>query len=77
MTGTAPARPTLPDRPVLELGSGLCRDRQGVKDKTYKVGWDYFDADTGGLGLFGFMEGQTPTKGVADLPPKWSRKSRI
>jgi basic membrane protein A and related proteins len=41
---------------------------QGVKDKTYKVGWDYFDADTNGMGLYGFMEGQTPTKGVADLP---------
>lgn len=36
--------------------------------KTYKVGWDYFDADSGGLGLLGFMEGQELTKGVADLP---------
>jgi basic membrane protein A len=43
---------------------------KGVMDKTYKVGWDYFDADTGALGLFGFMEGQTPTKGVSDLPPE-------
>lgn len=41
---------------------------KGVKDKTYKVGWDYFDADANGMGLYGFMEGQTPTKGVADLP---------
>ena len=24
----------------------------------------------GGLGLYGFMEGQTPTKGVSDLPPE-------
>jgi basic membrane protein A and related proteins len=37
---------------------------------TYKPGWQYFDADTGGLGLFGFMEGQTLTKGEADLPPE-------
>jgi len=40
----------------------------GVIDKTYKVGWDYFDADTGSLGLFGFMEGQTLTKGLSELP---------
>jgi basic membrane protein A and related proteins len=35
---------------------------------TYKPGWEYFDADSGALGLYGFMEGQTPTSGVADLP---------
>ncbi len=34
---------------------------------TYTPGWDYFDADTGGLGLFGFMEGETLTSGVARL----------
>jgi basic membrane protein A and related proteins len=43
---------------------------KGVSDKTYKVGWDYFDADSGGLGLYGFMEGQQLTKGEADLPPE-------
>lgn len=36
---------------------------------TYTPGWEYFDADTGGLGLYGFMEGETLTPGVADLPP--------
>jgi basic membrane protein A len=36
--------------------------------KTYKPGFDYFDADSGALGIFGFMEGQQPTKGMADLP---------
>ncbi len=41
-----------------------------VIDGTYKPGWDYFDADTGGMGLFGFMEGETPTKGVTELPPE-------
>ena len=41
---------------------------KAVQDKSYKVGWDYFDADSGGLGLYGFMEGETPTKGVAELP---------
>ena len=41
---------------------------QGIIDKTYKPGFDYFDADSGALGLFGFMEGQQPTKGMQDLP---------
>jgi basic membrane protein A len=41
---------------------------QGVIDKTYKPGFDYFDADSGSLGLFGFMEGQTMTKGESELP---------
>jgi basic membrane protein A len=41
---------------------------EGVKAGTYTPGWDYFDAETGGLGLFGFMEGETPQPGVADLP---------
>ncbi len=40
----------------------------GVIDGSYKPGWDYFDADTGSLGLYGFMEGQTLTPGVAELP---------
>ena len=35
---------------------------------TYTPGWDYFDADTGGLGLYGFMEGEELTPGVAELP---------
>jgi basic membrane protein A and related proteins len=39
-----------------------------VKAKTYKAGYEYFDADTQSLGLFGFMEGQTPQPGVKDLP---------
>jgi basic membrane protein A len=36
---------------------------------TYKPGWDYFDADTGALGLYGFMQGQELTDGLKDLPP--------
>jgi basic membrane protein A len=39
-----------------------------VKAKTYKAGYEYFDADSGSLGLFGFMEGQTPQPGIKDLP---------
>jgi basic membrane protein A len=41
---------------------------KGVIDKTYKPGFDYFDADSGSLGLFGFMEGQQLTKGESELP---------
>ncbi len=41
---------------------------KGVIDKSYKPGFDYFDADSGSLGLYGFMEGQSPTKGMEDLP---------
>jgi basic membrane protein A and related proteins len=37
---------------------------------TYKPGWEYFDADSGSLGLWGFMEGQTMTSGEKDLPPE-------
>ena len=36
--------------------------------QTYTAGWQYFDADSGGLGLYGFMEGQTLQPGVAELP---------
>ena len=41
---------------------------KGVIDKSYKPGFHYFDADSGALGLYGFMEGQQPTKGLQDLP---------
>jgi basic membrane protein A and related proteins len=43
---------------------------EGVIAGTYVPGWDYFDAETGALGLFGFMEGQKLTKGMQDLPPE-------
>ena len=35
---------------------------------TWVGGWDYFDADVGGMGLLGFMEGETLQPGVAELP---------
>ena len=41
---------------------------EGVVDKTYKPGFDYFDADAGAMGIYGFMEGQSLTKGESDLP---------
>jgi basic membrane protein A len=40
------------------------RSREG----TWVGGWDYFDGDVGGLGLYGFMEGETPRPGVEGLP---------
>ncbi len=43
---------------------------EGVIDGTYEVGWHYFEADTGGLALFGFMEGEELTPGMKDLPPE-------
>lgn len=35
---------------------------------TWKGGWEYFDGDSGALGLYGFMEGETLMPGVAELP---------
>jgi basic membrane protein A len=54
--------------PYWNWGPAYTRIAKGVQDKSYKVGFDYFDADSGSLGLYGFMEGQTPTKGAAELP---------
>ncbi len=41
---------------------------QGTMDGTYVPGFQYFSADEAGMGLFGFMEGQSPQPGVSDLP---------
>jgi basic membrane protein A len=49
-------------------GPEYARIAEQVKAKTYKAGYEYFDADSKAMGLFGFMDGQTPTKGVSDLP---------
>jgi basic membrane protein A len=35
---------------------------------TYEYGWHYYDTSTGGLGLYGFMEGEEMPPGLADLP---------
>jgi basic membrane protein A len=44
------------------------RIAEQVKAKTYKAGYEYFDADSKAMGLLGFMEGETPRKGIEDLP---------
>jgi basic membrane protein A len=49
-------------------GPEYVRIAEQVKAKTYKAGYEYFDADSKAMGLMGFMEGQSPRKGVADLP---------
>jgi basic membrane protein A len=49
-------------------GPEYARIIEGSREGTWKGGWEYFDADTGALGLYGFMEGETPQPGVDDLP---------
>lgn len=39
-------------------------DIKAMQAGTWKGGSEYFDADAGGLGLYGFMEGQKPQPGV-------------
>jgi basic membrane protein A and related proteins len=56
--------------PYWVWGPEYARITKGVIDGTYTPGWDYFDAETGALGLYGFMEGEELTPGVKDLPPE-------
>ena len=39
-----------------------------MKAKTYKAGYEYFDANSKAMGLYGFMDGEKPQPGIADLP---------
>ena len=50
-------------------GTEYARITEGVIAGTYEPGYDYFDADTGALGLYGFMEGESLTPGLASLDP--------
>lgn len=38
------------------------------REGTWVGGWQYFDADAGGMGLLGFMEGEEPRPGFEGLP---------
>ncbi len=49
-------------------GPEYTRIAESVREGTYEAGYEYFDADAGAMGLFGFMEGETPQPGIADLP---------
>ena len=54
--------------PYWNWGPVYAEVAQGVNDGTYESGWHYFDSDTGAMGLFGFMDGESPQPGIADLP---------
>jgi basic membrane protein A len=54
--------------PYWNWGPVYAEIAEGVRDGTYNVGWHYFDADAGAMGLYGFMEGESPQPGVTDLP---------
>jgi basic membrane protein A and related proteins len=49
-------------------GPEYTRIAEQVKAKTYKAGYEYFDADAKAMGLLGFMAGEEMLKGVKDLP---------
>lgn len=55
--------------PYWVWGPEYARITAGLIAGTYTPGWDYFDGDTGALGLYGFMEGQELTPGMKDLDP--------
>jgi basic membrane protein A len=57
-------------------GPEYVRIADQVKAKTYKAGYEYFDANAQAMGLVGFMDGQTVTKGVSDLPAADVQKVR-
>jgi len=49
-------------------GPVFARITEAAMAGTYEYGWDYFEASEGGVGLYGFMEGQELQPGIADLP---------
>jgi basic membrane protein A and related proteins len=49
-------------------GPEYTRIATAVQAKKYTAGYEYYDADAKAMGLFGFMDGETIRKGVADLP---------
>ena len=58
-------------------GPEYARIAEQVKAKTYKAGYEYFDADSKAMGLFGFMDGETPSQGRRRAcRPRTSSRSR-
>jgi basic membrane protein A len=57
-------------------GPEYARIAEQVKAGSYTAGYEYFDADAKAMGLFGFMDGETPQPGVADLPAADVQKVR-
>jgi basic membrane protein A and related proteins len=56
--------------PYWNWGPVYAEIASGVMDGTYQPGWHYFDADTGALGLLGFMAGDELPVGLRDLDPE-------
>ena len=56
--------------PYWNWGPVYTKIAEETKAGTYKPGWQYFDADSGALGLFGLMAGDELTPGMKDLPPE-------
>jgi basic membrane protein A and related proteins len=54
--------------PYWVWGPEYARIAEQIKAGTYTAGYEYFDANTGAMGLFGFMDGESPQPGIADLP---------
>jgi len=54
--------------PYWVWGPVFARITEAAMAGTYEYGWDYFEASDGGLGLYGFMEGQEHQPGIAGLP---------
>ena len=51
-------------------GPEYTRIAEQVKAKTYKAGYEYFDADSKAMGLVGFMDGQTPSARASPTFPR-------
>jgi len=60
----APAPESCLGTPYWNWGPVYYNIAKAVQAGTWKPGNDYFDADTGIVGFYGFMDGQTPQPGV-------------
>jgi basic membrane protein A and related proteins len=62
--------------PYWNWGPEFLRIVDGIRDGSYTPGWDYFDSNEGGVGIYGLMEGQELTPGMAELkekmPEEWA-----
>jgi len=62
--------------PYWNWGPVFASITEEVRDGTYEFGIDYWDADTGGLGIFGLMEGEELTPGQQEIkeayPEEWA-----
>ncbi|MFO1539834.1 MAG: BMP family ABC transporter substrate-binding protein [Chloroflexota bacterium] len=54
--------------PYWMWGPEYTRIAELARNGEYVGGADYFDADSGSIGLYGFMDGQEAMPGIADLP---------